>query len=69
MLDARTAGLLAAGITSALALGGLGTFLRRLPNSATLAPTAAAFVLVVVAVMAGVVVGTRGVPGGTAYWE
>ncbi len=69
MLDSRTAGLLATGVVSALALGGLGTFLRRLPDSATLAPTVAVFGLVVVAVAVGVVAGTRSVPGGTAYWE
>jgi hypothetical protein len=69
MLDSRAAGLLAAGVVSALALGGLGTFLRRLPDSATLAPTVAVFALVVAAVVAAVVAGTRSVPDETAYWE
>ena len=68
MLDFRAAGLLATGVVSALALGGLGTFLRRLPDSATIAPTAAVLALVVVAVVAGVVAGTRSVPDETAYW-
>lgn len=68
MLDSRAAGLLATGIVSALALGGLGTFLRRLPDSATLAPTVAVFGLIVVAVAVAVVVGSRSVPDETAYW-
>ncbi|WP_435115102.1 hypothetical protein [Halolamina sp. C58] len=68
MLDSRAAGLLASGITSAFALGGLGTFLRRLPDSAALAPTAAVFAFVVLVVAAGVVVGSRSVPDETAYW-
>jgi hypothetical protein len=68
MLDSRAAGLLASGVTSAFALGGLATFLRRLPDSASLVPTAAVFAFVVVVVAAGVVVGTRGVPNETAYW-
>jgi len=68
MLDSRVAGLLASGITSAFALGGLGTLLRRLPDSASLAPTAAVFTFVAVIVAAAVVVGSRGVPNETAYW-
>ncbi|GAB7012573.1 hypothetical protein [Halolamina salina] len=68
MLDSRAAGLLASGVTSAFALGGLGTFLRLLPDSARLAPTAAVFAFVAVVVAAGVVVGSRSVPNGTAYW-
>jgi hypothetical protein len=68
MLDSRAAGLLASGVTSAFALGGLATFLRRLPDSASLTPTAAVFAFVAVVVAAAVVVGTRSVPNGTAYW-
>lgn len=69
MLDSRAAGLLATGVVSALALGGLGTFLRRLPDSAALAPTAATFALVALAAVVGVAVGSRGVPAETAYWQ
>jgi lipopolysaccharide export LptBFGC system permease protein LptF len=69
MLDSRAAGLLATGVVSALALGGLGTFLRRLPDSTTLAPTVAVFALVVVAVALAVLAGTRSVPDETAYWQ
>ena len=69
MFDSRAAGLLASGVVSAFALGGLATFLRLLPDSPTLAPSAATFVLVVLVVAAGVVVGSRDVPDETAYWE
>lgn len=67
MLGSRSA-LLVAGTVSALALGGLATYLRLLPDSASMGPSAATFALVVVAVVAGVAVGSRGVPDETRYW-
>ncbi len=69
MLDSRALGLLATGVTSALALGGFATFLRLLPGSSTTIASAATFALVVVAVVAGVVVGTGTGPKDTAYWS
>ncbi|MBP1987530.1 hypothetical protein [Halolamina salifodinae] len=67
MFGSRSA-LLVAGAVSALSLGGLATFLRLLPDSASTLPSAATFALVVVAVATGVVVGSRGVPDETSYW-
>ena len=67
MLGSRTA-LLVAGVVSPLALGALATFLRLLPDSASTVPSAVVFGLCVVAVLAGVAAGSRGVPDGTAYW-
>ncbi|MFW5949706.1 MAG: hypothetical protein ACOCSD_08930 [Halolamina sp.] len=69
MLDSRAISMLAVGVVSALALGGLATFLQLLPDSASMLPSAATFAMVVVAVVAGVVVGSRGVPDRTAYWQ
>lgn len=67
MLGSRSA-LLVAGAVSALSLGGLATYLRLLPDSASTVPSAVTLALVVVAVVAGVVVGSRGVPDDTRYW-
>lgn len=67
MFGSRSA-LLVAGAVSALGLGGLATFLRLLPDSASTVPSAATFALVVVAVVAGVAVGRRNVPDETSYW-
>lgn len=58
----------AAGVVGALTLGGLATYLRLLPDSASMVPSALTFTLCVVAIVAGVVAGTRGRPGKTAYW-
>ncbi|NHX35893.1 MULTISPECIES: hypothetical protein [Halolamina] len=69
MLDSRALGLLATGVTSALALGGLATFLRLLPDSPTMAASAATFALCAVAVAAGVAAGTGNRPTETAYWS
>ncbi|MFW5918471.1 MAG: hypothetical protein ACOCR0_03205 [Haloferacaceae archaeon] len=69
MLDSRALGLLATGVTSALALGGFATFLRLLPGSSTTIASAVTFALVAVAVAVGVVVGTGGRPTETAYWS
>ncbi|GAB7093048.1 hypothetical protein JCM30237_02000 [Halolamina litorea] len=67
MFGSRTA-LLVAGVVSAISLGGLATFLRLLPDSTSMVPSAATFALVVATVAVGVVVGSRGVPDETSYW-
>ena len=67
MFGSRSA-LLFAGAVSALSLGGLATYLRLLPDSASMVPNVATLALVVVAVVAGVGVGSRGVPDETRYW-
>ena len=67
MLGTRTA-LAVTGVVSALSLGGLATFIRLLPDSASTLPSAATMALCVVAVAAGVAVGSRGVPDDTVYW-
>lgn len=68
MLGSRTISLLAIGVVSALVLGGLATFVRLLPGSATTTASAVTFALVIAAIAAGVVVGSRRVPTETAYW-
>jgi hypothetical protein len=68
MLDSSAAGRLGAVAIAALALGALATFLRLLPSSTTLVASIVTFVLVVVAVGAGVVLGSRDRPDETAYW-
>lgn len=69
MLDSRALGLLATGITSALALGGLATFVRLLPDSSTMVASAVTFALCAAAVVVGVAVGTGNRPTTTAYWS
>ncbi|KPN31839.1 hypothetical protein SY89_02594 [Halolamina pelagica] len=69
MLDSRALGLLASGVISALALGGLATFVRLLPGSPTMAASGATFALCVVAVVVGVAAGTGDRPTETAYWS
>jgi len=51
-----------------MALGGLATYARLLPGSEQLVASALTFALVVVAVAAGVVLGSRDQPNETAYW-
>jgi len=69
MFSLRALGLLASGITSALALGGLATYLRLLPASPTMAASVATFALCVLTVAVVVGVGTGNRPRATAYWE
>mgnify|MGYP006274659401 FL=1 len=68
MFDGSVLGHLGAAAIAALALGGLATFLRLLPASTTLVASVFTFALVVVAVAAGIVLGSRDRPGRTAYW-
>lgn len=69
MLDSRASALLTAGAVSALALGGLATFVRLLPDSPTMVASAVTFALCVVAVAVGAAVGTGNRPTETAYWS
>jgi hypothetical protein len=68
MLENPLVGHLSAAFIAAMALGGLATYARLLPSSDALVASALTFALVVVAVAAGVVLGSRDQPNKTAYW-
>jgi len=69
MSESRTVPLLVAGVVAAMALGGVGTFFRLLPEAATTLPSAVTFALCVIAVVAGSVSGAGGQPTETPYWR
>ena len=69
MSESRTVPLLVAGVVAAMALGGLATFFRLLPDAAATLPSAVTFVLCVVAVIVGSVSGAGGQPTETPYWR
>lgn len=68
MVKSSAVGHLGTALVAALALGGLATFVRLLPSSPTLVASIITVALVVVAVGAGVVLGSRDRPDRTAYW-
>ena len=68
MLDSSVAGHLGTAVVAALALGAFATFVRLLPTSPTLLASGVTAAVVVVAVVAGVVLGSRDRPDETPYW-